>query len=137
MLKNDRVIQMAKIAMYEKRNKNDLRIVTEYRKKDYISMSRIMAFVVGTIAYIVFFACIAASILYAYFSKVHMRTLAFLILIGVVLYVVFMYVHMQRATKKAEEDYKRSKGVYSKWKGMLLELKDMYDKEDKQKSGER
>ncbi len=136
MLKNDRVMHMAKMAMYEKRNKNDLRIVTEYRRKDYISMSRIMAFVVGTIAYIIFFACIAATILYAYFSNVHTRSLVFLLLIGVVIYVVFMYFHMRNATNVAVENYKRSKGKYAKWKSMLMELNDMYDREDRQKSGD-
>ena len=136
MLKNDRVMHMAKMAMYEKRNKNDLRIVTEYRRKDYISMSRIMAFVVGTIAYIFFFACIAATILYAYFSNVHTRSLVFLLLIGVVIYVVFMYFHMRNATNVAVENYKRSKGKYAKWKSMLMELNDMYDREDRQKSGD-
>ena len=129
-------MHMAKMAMYEKRNKNDLRIVTEYRRKDYISMSRIMAFVVGTIAYIIFFACIAATILYAYFSNVHTRSLVFLLLIGVVIYVVFMYFHMRNATNVAVENYKRSKGKYAKWKSMLMELNDMYDREDRQKSGD-
>ena len=95
-----------------------------------------MAFVVGTIAYIIFFACIAATILYAYFSNVHTRSLVFLLLIGVVIYVVFMYFHMRNATNVAVENYKRSKGKYAKWKSMLMELNDMYDREDRQKSGD-
>jgi uncharacterized protein YqhQ len=90
MLKNDRVKHMTKMAMYEKQNKNDLRIVTEYRRKDYISMSRILAFIFGSIAFAVFYFGVVVLFLYNRFSNIHTRLIVLILLLGILLYVFFL-----------------------------------------------
>lgn len=136
MLKNDRVKHMTKMAMYEKQNKNDLRIVTEYRRKDYISMSRILAFIFGSIAFAVFYFGVVVLFLYNRFSNIHTRLIALILLLGILLYVFFLYVHMRRVSKFADRKYSHSKNVYQKWRVMLRELEDMYDNEEREQESD-
>jgi uncharacterized protein YqhQ len=136
MLKNDRVKHMTKMAMYEKQNKNDLRIVTEYRRKDYISMSRILAFIFGSIAFAVFYFGVVVLFLYNRFSNIHTRLIVLILLLGILLYVFFLYVHMRRVSKFADRKYRHSKNVYQKWRVMLRELEDMYDDEEREQESD-
>lgn len=136
MLKNDRVKHMTKMAMYEKQNKNDLRIVTEYRRKDYISMSRILAFIFGSIAFAVFYFGVVVLFLYNRFSNIHTRLIVLILLLGILLYVFFLYVHMRRVSKFADRKYRNSKNVYQKWRVMLRELEDMYDDEEREQESD-
>ncbi|MCR4782481.1 MAG: hypothetical protein K5851_07055 [Lachnospiraceae bacterium] len=132
MLKNDRVIQMTKMAMFEKRNRSDLRIATEYRRRDYISMSRIVSFIIGSIAFALFYVGLVAFVLYNMTTGIHTRFLVLVLMIGIVLYVLFMYFYMRRVIVYANREYRRSKGVYAKWRQMLLELMKIYEDEEKE-----
>lgn len=127
---------MTKMAMYEKQNKNDLRIVTEYRRKDYISMSRILAFVFGSIAFAVFYFGIVILFLYNKFSNIHTRLIALILLLGILLYVFFLYIHMRRVSAYADKKYRKSKNVYQKWRVMLRELEKMYEDEEREQESD-
>lgn len=131
MIKYDRVEQMIKMTMYDKKHSQELKIAMEYRKQDYISTMKIMAFSVGTMIFFIIYLSFIAAIVYVTKINIHASTIFIFIFLGILIYSLFMFFHLKMTEKNADIVYKKSNEVYNKWKEMMSELDKIYDEEEK------
>ncbi len=131
MIKYDRVEQMIKMTMFDKKHSQELKIAMEYRKQDYISTMKIMAFSVGTMIFFIIYLSFIAAIVYVTKINIHASTIFIFIFLGILIYSLFMFFHLKMTEKNADIVYKKSNEVYNKWKEMMSELDKIYDEEEK------
>lgn len=131
MIKYDRVEQMIKMTMFDKKHSQELKIAMEYRKQDYISTMKIIAFSVGTLIFLIIYLSFIAAIIYVTKINIHASTIFVFIFLGILIYSLFMFFHLKMTEKNADIVYKKSNEVYNKWKEMMSELDKIYDEEEK------
>lgn len=131
MIKYDRVEQMIKMTMFDKKHSQELKIAMEYRKQDYISTMKIIDFSVGTLIFLIIYLSFIAAIIYLTKINIHASTIFIFIFLGILIYSLFMFFHLKMTEKNADIVYKKSNEVYNKWKEMMSELDKIYDEEEK------
>lgn len=131
MVRPDKVRYMVRMAMFEKKHKNELEIASSYRKNDYVSMMRIVSFIVGTIVIMVIDALAAALYIYKV-NSFHTRTLFIFFFSVIIFYILFMFFHLRRASINAEKRYDRSMRLNKEWKKMTQDFERMLDEDDKE-----
>lgn len=122
---------MIKMTMFDKKHSQELKIAMEYRKQDYISTMKIMAFSVGTMIFFIIYLSFIAAIVYVTKINIHASTIFIFIFLGILIYSLFMFFHLKMTEKNADIVYKKSNEVYNKWKEMMSELDKIYDEEEK------
>lgn len=133
MVRPDKVKYMVRMAMFEKDHKNELEIASNYRKNDYVSMMRIVSFIVGSIVIMVIYAL--AAVLYFYkMNSVHTRTIFIFFFSAIIFYIFFMFFHLRRASINAEKRYDRSMKLNKEWKKLTQDFEKMLDEEDKEEA---
>jgi predicted membrane channel-forming protein YqfA (hemolysin III family) len=133
MVRPDKVKYMVRMAMFEKDHKNELEIASNYRKNDYVSMMRIVSFIVGSIVIMVIYTL--AAVLYFYkMNSFHTRTIFIFFFSAIIFYIFFMFFHLRRASINAEKRYDRSMKLNKEWKKLTQDFEKMLDEEDKEEA---
>ena len=107
MIKYDRVEQMIKMTMFDKKHSQELKIAMEYRKQDYISTMKIIAFSVGTLIFLIIYLSFIAAIIYVTKINIHASTIFIFIFLGILIYSLFMFFHLKMTEKNADIVYKK------------------------------
>lgn len=131
MIKYNKVEQMIKMSMFDKKYGQELKIAMEYRKTDYINTIKLISFSVGSLIFIVIYISLITAIIYVTKINIHASTIFISVFLGILIYSVFMFFHLKNAEKNADKEYEKSKEVYEKWKEMMLSLDLLYKEEDK------
>ena len=130
MIREDRLQHMTQMAMYEKKEGQNLKIAQEYRRNDYLGLKTFSAFVLGTLVFFVVYSLAVVGMLFNYNGNLHFRLIATIIFAGLILYVIFMFLMIRRTRIKAKRAYKKGKAKEKEWKVMLDQLEDMYKQEE-------
>lgn len=132
MLNEERVVLMTEIAMFEEKANHKLQPATKYLKQDYISLSSFGGVIFGS----VFFACIYMAAIVSVLIMVDVDLTKFLIVVliilGVILYALFMYFFMRGIKKAAAKRYDKSKELVKIQRKAYAKLLKLYEKEEAQ-----
>ncbi|MDD6578894.1 MAG: hypothetical protein PUE94_06265 [Lachnospiraceae bacterium] len=134
MLDEKRVKLMTKIALSDKKDHRDLEIAEEYTARDYVSMRLLQSFVIDTLLYLVLFAAVSIFVFYRYITTIHASTLLMAIFLGLVFYVLFLFVLMRASGHQARKTYDRAKTKRASFDKLMNELRDLYDEDEEQES---
>jgi pilus assembly protein TadC len=130
MIREDRLEHMTRMAMYEKKEGQNLKIAQEFRKSDYVGLKTFSAFLIGTLIYFVIYSLLVVGMLFNYSGNLHFRLIATIVFAGLILYVIFMFLLLRHTRIMAAKAYKKGKAKEKEWKVMLDRLEDMYKQEE-------
>ena|GEM_PF-666645 len=106
MLNEERVRHMTHMAMMEKKKLKDYGPVTNIAKSDFLSLNSMLAFLLGTITYVAFYSAIVAILFNTLLDNINTMVFVLLLLIGILGYLMYLYIFMTRAKKRAKHNYK-------------------------------
>lgn len=105
MLNEERVKQMTRMAMYEKKERHDLRLANDYRKSDYKGMRMVGAFLLGTVLFIILYGAAAAYFIYNYVMVIHYTEVLAAVFAGLLIYILVMFFYLRYISKSSRKKY--------------------------------
>lgn len=105
MLNEERVKQMTRMAMYEKKERHDLRLANDYRKSDYKGMRMVGAFLLGTVLFIILYGAAAAYFIYNYVMVIHYTEVLATVFAGLLIYILVMFFYLRYISKSSRKKY--------------------------------
>ena len=131
MINAQRVIHMTRMEMFEQKEGQYADSVEGMKEEDYISFHLLVDFVLGSVLYWMLYAVLIAA-LFAFFIKRLGSILGIsLILCGLIGYILFEYLYLQRSAAMLRETYQRCRQIEQKRKGYWETLRKMYEEEER------
>jgi len=130
MLNEDRVRHMTKMAMFEKETGRKIQPALQYSKRDYISMRLSRGIISGTLIYMLAFGAIFILLFATVFTNMHVFIALLLLLVGVLLYIIFLYYYLHSIRRHAKKEYQVAAKDVKKLQKDLQLLEEMYDAEE-------
>lgn len=130
MLDENRVKRMTEVALYDKKEHHNIEIAEEYTGRNYVSMRLLRAWVLGTLMFLIFYGMIVLFIYYRYFTTIHVPTLITTLFVGVVCYVVFIFIILRTTGRHARNVYRRAKRIYKEFAELKKQLKQYYQAQE-------
>ena len=134
MLSEQRVIHMTHMAIDEEKHSRDYMSVININKKDYLSWYGLVAFLVGTITYLAFFAAVVAVVLHFVLDNITSLFVLMLSLLGIIGYLMYLYIYMSSTRKWARKQYERGKRALKRRVADWERLEQIYREEEESKS---
>ena len=134
MLNENRVRHMTHMAMDEKKNSRKYMSVVNLSKADYLSLNSLLAFLLGTITYAVLYFIIVAVLFNTVVSNISIMVFVLLLLIGVLGYLMYLYVFMTHWKKRASKRYNIGKRALNDRVQDWEALENLYVEEEENKS---
>ncbi|MCR5545631.1 MAG: hypothetical protein K6F30_04050 [Lachnospiraceae bacterium] len=106
MLNEERVRHMTHMAMMEKKKGKEYGSVTNISKSDFLSLNGLLSFLLGTFTYLLFYVMIVGILFNTVLKNISVLVLTLLVLIGVLGYLMYLYVFMTKSKKRAKKRYK-------------------------------
>ena len=133
MLNEERVRHMTKMALFEKELGRKMQPALQYSKKDYISMRLSRGFIGATILYALFFVAVLALLFTSVLTNLHTFLLILILLVGIMLYLIFLYYYLHGVRRKAKADYRVASREVKKLQKDLQALEGLYQAEEESK----
>jgi ABC-type bacteriocin/lantibiotic exporter with double-glycine peptidase domain len=108
MLNEERVKQMTRMALYEKKERHDLRLANDYRKSDYKGMRMVGAFLLGTLLFIILYGAVAAYVVYNYVMVIHSTEVLAAVFAGLLIYILVMFFYLRYISKSSKKKYENA-----------------------------
>ncbi|MBQ1902411.1 MAG: hypothetical protein II169_07685 [Lachnospiraceae bacterium] len=134
MLNEQRVRQMTKLAMFEKENGRKIQPALQYNKKDYVSMRLSRGFISATILYVLIYSAGLILLFTTVLANLHTFILILLLLIGVMLYIIFLYYYLHGVRRRARRDFQVAAKDLKKLQRDLQTLEEIYEAEEQSKA---
>ena len=134
MLNEQRVRQMTKLAMFEKENGRKIQPALQYNKKDYVSMRLSRGFISATILYVLIYSAGLILLFTTVLANLHTFILILLLLIGVMLYIIFLYYYLHGVRRRARRDFQVAAKDLKKLQRDLQTLAEIYEAEEQSKA---
>ena len=134
MLNEQRVRQMTKLAMFEKENGRKIQPALQYNKKDYVSMRLSRGFISATILYVFIYSAGLILLFTTVLANLHTFILILLLLIGVMLYIIFLYYYLHGVRRRARRDFQVAAKDLKKLQRDLQTLEEIYEAEEQSKA---
>ena len=131
MLNEERVKHMTRMAMVEEKENRKLRPVLYYSKKDYLSLCTIGGVFAGTLVYGILYVGAVAILFGTFFVNLSLG-----ILLGLVLYVLYLYYYLRSVRRRARKRYDEGAALVRQLRRDYRILNEMYQKEDLSKTPE-
>lgn len=134
MLNEQRVRQMTKLAMFEKENGRKIQPALQYNKKDYVSVRLSRGFISATILYVLIYSAGLILLFTTVLANLHTFILILLLLIGVMLYIIFLYYYLHGVRRRARRDFQVAAKDLKKLQRDLQTLEEIYEAEEQSKA---
>ena len=134
MLNEERVRLMTKMAMFEKREGKNIAPILNYTKKDYVSSRKLFAFLIGTVLYCGIFGVIVAALFFTVIKNIDRITLLLILLVGLIGYLLFIYLYLLIVQRRASRRYKRENRKLESYRRAWDALESLYEREEQQKA---
>ncbi len=130
MLSEKRVAHMTKMAMLEDQYGRKLSPTLRYRKRDYLDMCTLGGVFLGTLIYIALYAGGILFVISTVVVNLHLVSTILFILLGLVLYILYMYYYLRMVRRHAAKRYKESERLVRRLRKDYHVLHEMYQEED-------
>ena len=134
MLNQERVRHMTHMAMKEKEFSRDYMSVVNMSKKDYLSMCATRAFILGTLTYAFIYFLLIYALFQTLLGNIDTLVVVMLVLIGILGYLMYLYVFMTGQKRVATRRYNRGKAALNERIEDWNILEEMYIAEEENKS---
>jgi beta-lactamase regulating signal transducer with metallopeptidase domain len=134
MLNEERVRLMTKMAMFEKREGKNIAPILNYTKKDYVSSRKLFAFLIGTVLYCGIFGVIVAALFFTVIKNIDRITLLLILLVGLIGYLLFIYLYLLIVQRRASRRYKRENRKLEIYRRAWDALESLYEREEQDKA---
>lgn len=136
MLSEERVKLMTRMAMFENKEGRKMQPAEKYTKKDYLSLCTMRGFVLGTLVYAVCYLAVMAWLFSAVVINLSILIFLLCIVLGVLLYVVYLFFYLQIVRKRAGQRYHQGMELVRKYRRDFMQLEQLYEREEALKSPE-
>ncbi|MCR4998425.1 MAG: hypothetical protein K6A05_01135 [Lachnospiraceae bacterium] len=134
MLNEERVRLMTKMAMFEKKEGQNIAPILNYTKKDYISSRKLIAFLIGTVLYGGLFGIVLAALFFTVILNIDRITILLILLIGVIGYLLFIYLYLLIVHRRANRKYKRESHKLENYRQAWDRLEKLYEREEQERA---
>ena len=130
MLNEERVRLMTKMAMFEKREGQNIAPILNYTKKDYVSSRKLIAFLIGTVLYGILFGAVVAALFFTVLMNIDRITILLILLVGVIGYLLFIYLYLLIVHRRASRKFKRETHKLESYRRAWDKLEQLYQREE-------
>ncbi|MCR5640961.1 MAG: hypothetical protein K6G04_06355 [Lachnospiraceae bacterium] len=134
MLNEERVRLMTKMAMFEKREGKEIAPILNYTKKDYVSSRKLIAFLIGTVLYGGLYGVSIAALCFTVIVNIDRITLLLMLLVGVIGYLLFIYLYLLIVQRRATRKFKRETRKIENYRRAWDMLEALYRQEELDKA---
>ena len=134
MLNQERVRHMTHMALKEKELSKEYMSVINTSKQDYLSMNGTKAFILGTVTYIFIYFLVVFALFHTLLGNLNKMVVVMLALIGILGYLMYLYVFMGSQRRAAKERYRIGKAALKERIEDWNILEEMYIREEESKS---
>ncbi|MBE5896898.1 MAG: hypothetical protein E7281_03955 [Lachnospiraceae bacterium] len=132
MLNEERVVLMTELAIFEEKANHKLQPATRYTKRDYITLCTIGGIVFGSLLFVCIYGVAIAAVMSTAITNISLLLAIVFVILGVILYALFMYFYLNNLRRGAIKRYERSKKLVKKQRQAYAKLMKLYEKEEAQ-----
>ena len=132
MINEERVKHMTAMAIFEKELGPEYQPMLRYSKKEYIALHGWGGFLAGTIFFAVIYVAIALYIASNVLENLNTMYILLFILIGLLIYALYIIVHVHNTRRRAARQYKIGKRLIKELANNYSKLNMMYEDEAQQ-----
>ncbi|MCR5580672.1 MAG: hypothetical protein K6F66_03700 [Pseudobutyrivibrio sp.] len=132
MINEERVKHMTAMAIFEKELGPEYQPMLRYSKKEYIALHGWGGFLAGTIFFAVIYVAIALYIASNVLENLNTMYILLFILIGLLIYALYIIVHVHNTRRRAARQYKIGKRLIKELASKYSKLNMMYEDEAQQ-----
>lgn len=136
MLSEERVKQMTKMAIYERKEGRKIAPVLKYHKRDYVEICVICNVFLGTIVYGILYLGVIGALFSTLFTNLHLFGIVLCLVLGLLCYVIYMYFYLRSVKKRYAKRYDESAEVAKVLRREYQILEQIYEQEELQKTPE-
>ena len=125
---------MTHMAMKEKKLSREYMSVVNTSKQDYLAMNGTKAFILGTVTYLFLYFLLVFTLFHTLLGNLNKLVVVMLALIGIMGYLMYLYVFMNSKKRAAKERYRVGKIALKERIEDWNILEEMYIKEEESKS---
>ena len=131
MINQKRVKQMIKMAMFERKYGDEYKEFIHYKRRDYLSMIGTSSFFAGTAFFLLVYGAVIAGVLGSVIQNLSKMVIMMLVIIGVLLYALYIFIHVYTCRRSAEKKYKRGRKMIKALAEEFDNLQKIYDEEER------
>lgn len=136
MVNEERLHHMIKMAMFDTDERKECKPMTQYARKDYVSLRMLGSFVSGTIGFALILVTWGIYSMNQLMENLNAMDIQELLTSVLVKYIVFMLAYMAITYFVYNRRYTKGRREVKKYYGNLKKLNQLYEREDKLKMSE-
>ncbi len=130
MLNVDRVRYMTQLAMFEKNELREYAGTQSYTRGDYVHTKLLLGLLAGSLFYVIGYAACIALLLAFVIGRINSTILILMVTIGLLVYLVFIYIYLHRVGQRARRRYDKGLEVMAHFQRQLEGLEEIYRREE-------
>lgn len=134
MVNEERLRHMIKLSQFDANDGKQCKPMTQYARKDYVSLQTLISFVTGTISYALVFGLWALYSIDGLFERINKMEIREAAMFLVLSYLVFMVVYLGVTYIVFNLKYTAGRGKVKKYYASLKKVNQMYEREERLKS---
>ncbi len=134
MVNEERLRHMIKLAQFDANDGKQCKPMTQYARKDYVSLQVLVSFVTGTVSYALLFGLWALYSLEELFEKINKMEIRELAISLVLSYLVFLVIYLGATYIIYNVKYTDGRRKVKRYYGNLKKVNQMYEREDRLKT---
>lgn len=136
MVNEERLQYMIKMAVFDTDEGKECKPMTQYARKDYVSMKLLGSFVYGTIGFLILLAMWAVYSSEQLMNEINTTNIQGFLISIAIRYVVFMAIYLAVTYAVYNQRYTRGRKRVKKYYNNLKKLSQIYEREEKLKISE-
>lgn len=134
MVNEERLRHMIKLSQFDENDGKRCKPMTQYARKDYVSLQALISFVTGTISYALIFGLWALYSMDGLFEKINKMEIREAVISLVLSYLVFMVIYLGVTYIIFNVKYTEGRKKVKKYYASLKKVNQMYEREEKLKT---
>lgn len=134
MVNEERLRHMIKLSKFDKNDGKDCKPMTQYARKDYVSLQLVGSFVTGSVSYVLVFGVWVLHSLEKVFEMINEMEIRGIVAALAFSYAVFMLIYLGATYVIYNVKYTAGRGKVKKYYASLKKVNQMYEREEKLKT---
>lgn len=134
MVNEERLRHMIKLSQFDVNDGKECKPMTQYARKDYVSLQALLSFVTGTISYGLLFGLWALYSIDALFERINRMEIREAAMFLILSYLVFMVVYLGATYIVFNMKYTDGRRKVKKYYASLKKVNQMYEREERLKT---
>lgn len=134
MVNEERLHHMIKLSKFDENDGKRCKPMTQYARKDYVSLQALLSFVTGTISYALIVGLWALHSVDGVFAMINKMEIKQAVITIVVSYLAFMALYLGATYIVFNMKYTEGRREVKKYYSSLKKVNQMYEREDRLKS---